>query len=361
MKSNSHILVSTRKGLMVYEKVGSTWQFNTCHFEAIPVTLAFVDERNNNWWVSLDHGHWGVKLHKSSDRGQNWVECNPPTYPEGEIVKDDILAKTEYIWAMTGGGVDYPERLWLGTIPGGLFKSEDGGNSWELNQPLWNEPSRKEIWFGGGFDHPGIHSIVVDPADSNHLYIGISCAGVFETYDGGQSWEAKNKGLFADFLPDPHADIGHDPHMMFAVKSQPNVMWQQNHCGIFKSSDGAASWQEVGKKGTVAHFGFAIAVDHHNPDVAWTAPAVSDEYRVAVNNALCICRTDDGGQSWKELRNGLPQENCYDIVYRHALATNNNTVVFGTTTGNLFISDNRGDEWKVLSHHLPMVHAVTFG
>ena len=207
---------------------------------------------------------------------------------------------------------------------------------------------------------PGIHSIVVDPRNENHIHIGISCAGVFETLDGGQSWLVRNKGLRADFLPDPFSEIGHDPHIVVAAPTNPDVMWQQNHCGIFYSNDGAKNWQDVSEKDGPARFGFAMAVAEDNPQQAWVAPANSDETRTAIKGSLCICRTDDGGKTWKQFRKGLPQENCFDIVYRHALATSGDAVAFGTTTGNLFFSTDRGENWSVINNYLPMVYSVQF-
>ena len=207
---------------------------------------------------------------------------------------------------------------------------------------------------------PGIHSVVVDPRDEDHVHIAISCAGVFETNDAGKTWQVRNKGLRAEFLPDPESEIGHDPHILVAAPANPDVMWQQNHCGIFRSIDGAKNWEAVSAPGNTAHFGFAIAVAEDNPDQAWVAPANSDEKRIAVKHSLCICRTDDGGKTWKELRNGLPQENCFDIVYRHALACSGDAVAFGTTTGNLFLSHDRGESWQVINNYLPMIHSVQF-
>lgn len=253
-----------------------------------------------------------------------------------------------------------PDELYLGTIPGGLFKSTDNGDSFHLVESLWQHPSRKDNWFGGGYDHPGIHSILVKPGDPRHLYVGISVAGVFESRDGGNNWSARNKGLRADFLPNPEAEVGHDPHLLVACPQQPAVMWQQNHCGIFRSTDGAVTWQDISESDGPANFGFTIAADGENPDRAWVVPAVSDETRVAIDEALCVCRTDDGGRSWQAFREGLPQEQCFDIVYRHALAVEGNTLAFGTTTGNIFLSENAGESWSLLTHTAPMVYAVCF-
>ena len=356
----NHLLLGTRKGLAVYRRENTGWTFQKMYFLGIPVTLAYVDERTNTWWACLDHGHWGVKLHRSNDAGTNWQELPPPKYPEGEEIKDGVPATTKLIWAIAHGGKNKPDEIYLGTEPGGLFHSKNYGDQFTLNQSLWQHPSRKEHWFGGGRDHAGIHSIVVDPRDDDHVFIGISCAGVFETTDAGTTWTIRNEGLRADFLPDPHAEVGHDPHMLLTCAAQPDVMWQQNHCGIFRSEDGGKKWNDVSDHGKTAYFGFALAVDAVNSDRAWVVPSVSDEIRVTINESLCVCRTEDGGQSWQELRTGLPQNGCFDIVYRHALANNENELVFGTTCGNLFYSENGGDNWECLNHYLPMVHSVHF-
>jgi photosystem II stability/assembly factor-like uncharacterized protein len=354
------LLIGTRKGFIAYQFKNKRWQVENLSFEGVPVSIAYADNRNGTWWAALDHGHWGVKLHRSADRGKSWTEVSAPAFPEGEEIKDGIKATTRYIWAMANGGNSSQKRLWLGTDPGGLFVSEDAGEHFELVPSLWNHPSRKTHWMGGGRDQPGIHSIVVDPRDENHIYIGISCAGVFETTDGGKSWNVRNKGLIAPFLPDPASDIGHDPHLLVAAANNPDVLWQQNHCGIFRSTDGAKNWEDISETNGPARFGFGIAVADDNPEQAWVCPANSDETRTAVKGALCVCRTDDGGKNWKMLRKGLPQENCFDIVYRHALASSGDAVAFGSTTGNLFFSADRGESWQTLNNYLPMVYSVQF-
>jgi photosystem II stability/assembly factor-like uncharacterized protein len=350
------LFLGTRKGLVIYRKSKHKWNYSSTHFSGIPVTMTYVDPSNGTWWVCLDHGHWGIKLHRSKDQGQNWEDIEAPKYPETAEIKEGITATNKYIWAFTKTS----NRLLVGTIPGGLFSSTDEGNSFTLNESLWNHPSRREHWFGGGFDYPGIHSIVVDPNDEAHFYIGISCAGVFETNDNGATWEVRNKGLRADFLPDPFTEVGHDPHLLVACPSQPEVMWQQNHCGIFRSTDAGKNWADISQKEGPANFGFTIAVHETDPDMAWVIPGISDVNRTPIDQSLVVCRTIDGGKRWEEQRSGLPQGDAFDIVYRHALDIDNDTLAFGTTTGNLFLSDNLGMEWRVISHYLPMVHSVDF-
>jgi hypothetical protein len=356
----STILLGTRKGFIAYVYKNGLWKTENISFDGIPVSIAFADERTGTWWACLDHGHWGVKLHRSINRGKTWEELTAPAYPEGALIKEGLPAVTRYIWAMAHGGRSHGSRLWIGTDPGGLFLSEDGGSNSKLVESLWNHPTRKDGWFGGGRDQPGIHSIVVDPRNENHIHIGISCAGIFETTDAGHSWAIRNKGMQAEFLPNPDAETGYDPHILVAALSNPDILWQQNHCGIYRSIDAGKNWMDISQKEGPANFGFAMAVAEDNAEQAWVAPAHSDVTRTTINRALCICRTDDGGKSWKEMRKGLPQENCFDIVYRHCLACSGDALAFGTTTGNLFFSNDRGESWQILNNYLPMVYSVQF-
>ncbi len=352
-----HLLVSTRKGLVTYKKSNGEWKYSDLHFKGIPVCLTCHDAERDVLWAFQDHGHWGVKIHRSGDFGNSWTEVPAMKYPEGAEVKEGVPAALKYIWSAE---LDASGRLWIGTVPGGLFSTADSGETFELNDALWNHPHRQKHWFGGGMDHPGVHSIVCDPTDADHMHIGISVGGVYETRDGGASWEMRNKGLRADFMPDPLGEFSHDPHLLVASPSNRDVMWQQNHCGIFRSTDGALTWSDVSQKDGVANFGFAIEVHAKNPDTAWVVPGVSDEIRVAVNESLCVCRTEDGGKTWEEQRNGLPQQASFDIVYRHAMAGDEDDLFFGTTTGNMFHSSDGGDSWRTISNYLPLINAVTF-
>ena len=354
------LLLGTRKGLVTYKKNGlGQWQYQDSQFIGIPVTIATYDENTSTWWALLDHGHWGTKVHRSTD-GKTWEELEAPKYPEGEEIKEGVPASTRLLWAISNGGKDRPGTIYIGTEPGGLFKSTDNGDHFELVRGLWDHPSRKEQWFGGGRDHPGIHSILVDPANSDHIYIGISCAGMFETTDGGASWHSRNKGLRADFLPDPASDIGQDPHLIDWCKANTDVMWQQNHCGIFRTEDAGENWTDITDPEGPANFGFAVAAHEKDPNVAWVVPGVSDVMRVAIDQSLCVCRTEDGGKSWTDFRAGLPQGSAFDITYRHALDITGDTLAFGTTTGNLYLSEDAGENWISLNNNLPMIHSVEF-
>jgi len=353
------VLVGTRKGMLVLERKGRSWEITEDHFRGIPVNMVFANQFSGDWWVALDHGHWGNKLQCSSDKGKTWREVEAPRYPESCEVKEGVPASLKYIWAFSTVGPDSPKELWIGTEPGGLFRLDEHEQS-TLVESLWNHPSRPEHWFGGGRDFAGIHSIIVDPRASNHIYVGVSVAGVFESVDAGKSWVPRNQGLRADYLPNPNVEVGHDPHLLVSCPSKPEVLWQQNHCGIFRSPDAGVHWDDVSDREGEANFGFAIAADAMDSKRAWVVPAVSDEIRMAVDQKLCVCRTDDGGVSWQTFRKGLPQEYCYDIVYRHGLIAHGPDVIFGTTTGNLFCSNDSGESWESISNYLSMIYCLTF-
>ena len=351
------IVLGTRKGLLTLQKNNGEWNVGSTDLPGVPISYAWHDNRNNRTWAAVAHGHWGTKLYRKN--GADWEEVTGPAYPEGEEIRDGVGATLQYIWQLESGGTDRPNRILAGTIPGGLFISDDGGDTFQLNESLWNHPSRKTHWFGGGYDEAGIHSIIVDPNDSDHMFIAVSCAGVFETTDGGKTWEVRNKGMDAPFLPDPEVEVGFDPHRMVMVGQHPNVFWQQNHDGIFRSTDSCKNWERVDEKGTgPAYFGFAIAVDDADPETAWVVPAHSDEIRASIDGKLQVCRTEDGGKSWTSLTEGLPRKNCYDLIYRHGLVHSNGTLVLGTTTGNVFVSEDRGESWEQAAGFLPPVYSV---
>ena len=353
------LLLGTRKGLIVYKNSNNKWTFDKVHFKGIAVSIATADSNTGHWWACLDHGHWGVKLHRSKDEGKTWEELAAPKYPEGAMIKEGKPASNMYMWALENAGADKNGHLYIGTVPGGLFKSTNNGDTFELVESLWNHPSRN-LWFGAGMDEAGIHSINVDPRNSDHIQVGISCGGTFQTKDGGKTWNPQNKGIVSTFLTNPTAEVGADPHLLVASKSNPDILWQQNHCGIYKSIDGGNNWTEVSGENKTAYFGFAIAINETNPDQVWVVPSKSDEQRVSVDEALVVCRTDDGGKTWQEFRNGLPQQNCFDIVYRHGLANKNNHLAFGSTCGNLFTSNDHGETWNCLNNYLPLIYSVKF-
>ena len=241
-----------RKGLFVWSRGHAAWVLEKVHFLGEPVTMLLPDQRDGTLYASLTLGHFGVKLRRLSPGAEAWEECGVPIYPVGAEVNagpptGDGAAKTKpasltEIWSLEAGGTDEPGVLWSGTIPGGLFRSDDGGRSWRLNESLWNRPERSR-WFGGGKDEPGIHSVWVDPCDSQKLTLGISCGGVWRSSDGGQSWDCRSTGLRAEYVPPELAGdpITQDPHRIAACAADPATIWMQHHNGVFLSRDGGGS------------------------------------------------------------------------------------------------------------------------
>jgi photosystem II stability/assembly factor-like uncharacterized protein len=356
------LLLGTRKGLLVLERGASGWRLARRSHGGVPVVYADADPRSGDVFALLEHGHWGGKLSRSRDGARTFEELPAPKYPDHAEVKDGVKATLGYLWCFQAATRDQPGRCYIGTVPGGLFRSDDGGATYALVEGLWNHPSRKaEQWFSGGLDreYAGICSIICDPRRPERMLVGVSCAGVFETEDDGRTWTGRNKGLNASFLPNPEADYGHDPHFTTMCAAEPDVLWMQNHCGIFRSTDGARTWKDVSQK-PHAFFGFAIAADARNPERAWVVPGVSDEQRMAVDERLQVCRTDDGGKTWDPLRKGLPAEAAFDVVYRHALDAEGDQVAFGSTTGNVYASANGGDSWECVGSNFPPVYSVRF-
>jgi photosystem II stability/assembly factor-like uncharacterized protein len=360
------LLAGTRKGLFVLDGDDAGWRIVAHHFAGEPVSQVLVDPRDGAWYAALRMGHFGVKLRKSMDRGAHWCEIAAPAFPakpdSGPWADDATPWSVDLIWSLAAGGPDEPSTLWAGCLPAGLFKSEDGGASWALNPALWNQPGRRQ-WFGGGYDHAGIHAVLVDPRDTRHLTVAISCGGVWQTRDGGASWTLSAAGMKADYLPADSADDQNtqDPHSMVQCAAQPDVLWVQHHCGLYRSTDGARSWQAIAAPAP-SGFGFAVACDPRDPRRAWFAPAQADACRIPVDGRLGVTRTDDGGKSFTFLTRGLPQQHAYHLVYRHALvvADDGRTLAMASTTGGLWTSADAGDSWQTVSHDLPPVAALRF-
>jgi len=359
-------LVATRKGLFAIAPSGGKWEVTRAHFVGDNSPMVFVDRRDGAIYAALDHGHFGGKLHRSTDGGETWQEIAVPTYPprpEGTPPELDNFGREipwslKLVWSLEAGGS--PGELWCGTIPGGLFHSTDRGDSWEINRPLWDHPDRTK-WTGGGADQPGIHSICLDPRDPKTLIAGVSCGGCWRTRDNGQTWEIASQGMRAEYMPpekqfDP---IVQDPHRVVQSPTAPDVFWTQHHNGIFRTTDGCRSWHEITAE-RPGQSGFAVVVHPRDPDTAWFIPMVKDEKRYPPDGKLVVLKTRDGGRSFQQQRSGLPQRHAYDLVFRHAMDIDDTgeLLLFGSTTGNVYVSENGGEAWQKLDEQLPPVYAV---
>lgn len=353
----SDLYVSTRKGLFHVDRTAGRWKPTRVDFLGSPVSLMLDNPHDGCLYAALELGHFGAKLHRSEDQGKSWTEVGVPAYPAAAEGED--APKLVKFWSLEGGSDGV---LWAGTIPGGLFRSTDRGATWQLDENLWNMPERAK-WFGGGADAPGIHSICIHPNDPNNVMIGVSCGGAWLTPDGGKSWEIRAQGMYADYMP-PEGRFeqnAQDPHRIVQCKSSPDSLWCQHHNGIFRSTNAGREWTSI-ENVSPSKFGFGVAVHPNDPETAWFVPATKDELRIPVNGAVVVNRTRDGGKSFETLREGLPQEDAYDLIYRHAFAIDGTgaRLAFGSTTGGLWVTENGGDSWSLVSAHLPPIYAVRF-
>ncbi|HWF00641.1 MAG TPA: sialidase family protein [Caulobacteraceae bacterium] len=353
------LLAATRKGLFDLRGGAEPWSVAEVHFLGSPVSMAIKDPRDGAVYAALDLGHFGVKLHRSDDDGATWREVATPSYAG---VEGDPPPSLKLIWSLEPGGAEEPGVLWAGTLPGGLFRSPDRGESWSLVRSLWDDPKRLQ-WFGGGYDMPGIHSICVDPRDSRHVALGVSCGGVWETRDGGQTWTLGGEGMRAEYLPPDQVDEPEtqDAHRMMHCPAAPDEYWVQHHNGVFRSTAGVSAWREI-RPTTHSAFGFAVAVHPTDPRRAWFAPAVKDELRIPADGRVVVARTSDDGASFEVFSEGLPQEQAYDLVYRHGLVVDETgeTLALGSTTGGLWTSADGGESWRAARTRLPPIYALRF-
>ncbi len=377
---NDRAWVATRKGLFELRRAGQDWNIARVSFLAEPVSMLLPPQADGRMLAALNLGHFGVKMHASEDAGATWQEVATPAYPEQPIDTPPSASSAEPV---SEPGAAQPPKpptvpwklvqvwsleaargtLWCGTLPGGLFRSEDFGRSWRLVESLWRRPEREE-WFGGGYDVPGIHSICPHPSRAGELLLGISCGGAWVTRDDGDTWHLSADGMRADFMPPEQAGNPNtqDPHRIVRSPSDPDVLWCQHHNGIWRSLDNARSWHEI-KHAPLSRFGFAVAVHPRDPGVAWFVPGVVDQTRVPVDGALAVNRSGDGGQRFETLRSGLPQQHCYDLVYRHGLdvSADGDHLLMGSSTGNLWASADGGERWSTVSTTLPPIYALRFG
>jgi hypothetical protein len=352
--------VGTRKGLFELARRGGAWDIVETHFLGDPVSAVLA--QGDTIYAALDLGHFGAKLWRR-DGAREWRELAVPAYPsKPEDAGDDphpwSLGK---VWVLEPGGV--PGRLWAGTMPGGLFRSDDGGNSWSLNEALWHMPERRQ-WQGvAGGEQPGISTVLIDPRNPKDIRIGVSTAGVWASTDGGASWRIINEGMYNEYMPPEQKGlpIAQDIHRLACCAAHPEIMWCQHHNGVFRSEDAGHNWREITAI-RPSKFGFAVVAHPRDPDTAWFVPAVKDERRIPVDGKIVVARTRDGGNSFEVLRNGLPQHHAYDLVWRHALAidASGERLAFGSTSGGLWISEDCGDNWTTPEARLPPVSVVRF-
>jgi hypothetical protein len=352
------VLVGTMKGAFILRGDPSrrVWEVGGPYFPGHEVYAIGSDRRagRTRIWAGPHSMHWGGLLRWSDDVGRTWSN------PEAANVKfpDGSGAALQRIWQIVPGRDSEPDTLYCGVEPAALFRSTDAGETWSIVDGLWNHPHRAQWQPGGG--GLCLHTIFLDPERPARLGVAISTGGVYLSDDNGASWRASNKGVRAEFLPDKHPEFGQCVHKVAQSTRRPDRLFLQNHFGLYRSDDRGETWTDIAN-GVPSDFGFPMAIHPADPERAWIVPLESDQFRCTPEGKLRVYRTSDGGTSWQPLTQGLRQDGAYETVLRDALAVDafdRTGVYFGTRSGKVFGSADEGETWTPLIDGLPPVIAV---
>jgi hypothetical protein len=352
------VLVGTTKGLftLTSKPKRASWALAGPWFRGEEIYAAALDCRNGRrrLLVGATSSHWGPSVYRSDDLGASWVEPEPHTL----AFPDRAGAAVARVWQLQPAGDAQPDVVFAGVEPAALFRSDDGGESFRLDEALWDHEHRTEWQPGGG--GLCLHTVLPDPDGGPRVGVAISAAGFYRTVDG-QRWEAANRGIKAPFLPEPTPEFGQCVHKVDRHPAEPDTLFLQHHWGVYRSDDFGGQWREIGADVLPSTFGFPIVVDPNRPGAAFVLPLTSDEFRCTPDGRLRVFRTTDGGSSWDGLDDGLPQHNAWLTVLRDGFAADALDpagLYVGTRTGDVFGSPDAGESWHELARHLPPVVCV---
>jgi photosystem II stability/assembly factor-like uncharacterized protein len=352
MSERVALLVGTKKGGFVLEgdRTASSWDVRGPLCEGWPIHDMSWNPTTKSIYAGGGSPWYGPAVWRSDDLGNTWTHSS-----EGLSYGDDGPS-IPTVWNVTPAD----GTIYAGVEPAGLFRSTDGGATWAHVSALREHPSRPEWQPGAG--GLCLHSIVVEPTDPTHLWVGISAVGVFESTDGGATWATRNTGVRAGFMPDPYPEFGQCVHKLVHAAGIPNALYQQNHCGVYRTTDGGSHWEELTDNGLPGEFGFPMVAHPRDPNRVFTIPLNGAERgRFMFDASAAVWTTGDRGESWQRLANGLPQEDAYLTVLREAMAIDPLTpagVYFGTEQGKLFGSADEGQSWRVIADDLPTIWSV---
>jgi photosystem II stability/assembly factor-like uncharacterized protein len=342
--------VGTRKGLFLLrgDDQRRRWRIEGPLLAGWAVYHAIVDPRDGTTYAAANHVVYGPTVQRSTDTGQTWSRSKRIGLPR------ESGLTLEATWHVEPGRPEEPDTLYLGADPGVLFRSDDAGETWQVNTALLEHPTRERWMPGAG--GMSCHSVQLDPGDLRRMYVGITAAGVFRTDDGGRSWTPVNHQVAADFLADPLSEVGQCPHKVLLHPARPARLWQQNHFGVYRSDDHGDSWVRVDQNGLPSGFGFPLMLDPADPDKAFVIPEVSPEYHYTPGGRLAVYGTQDGGSSWEPMADGLPAP-ARAAVLREASAFDDTSLYFGTQSGSFFAL-TEGNRWVEAVRHLPPILSV---
>ena len=363
MQGDILVLVGIRKGAFVFsaDRGRTKWEMTGPHWPGSDIFHAVYDGRGDGrLWLVRNDPVFGSEIHRSDDLGVTWENAR-----QGPQVTSTDKVKLNKLWQVTLGVKDEPDVVYAGAEPATLFKSEDAGETWNEIAGVTSHPTR-ERW-EAGLGGMCLHSIVQDPASADRMWVGISAAGVFRTDDEGKFWQPMNNGVRADFMPETFPEVGQCPHKVVMHPAKPQTLYQQNHCGVFRSDNGGQEWIDI-IEGLPSRFGLPMAVHGQDPDTVYVLPedkVVGDQLgggmRFVTDAKFRLFRSRDAGRNWEPLTKGLPQKHAYLHAMRDGMATDaldHCGVYVGTSTGQLFFSRDDGDSWELLADYLPPINSV---
>jgi photosystem II stability/assembly factor-like uncharacterized protein len=375
-KPNIQLLVGTRKGGFIFSSDFNRkqWEMRGPYFKGWNVMNMAFDPRDQRLHAAVVHDVYGPSTHYSDDFGENWIQAKespsfhrqsrarrPLGTPEEAKTPRESTEQTEKllkVWQIQPAGKDKPNVLYAGAEPAAFFITQDSGVTWQMNESLYDHPHRAD-WFPGA-GGLCLHTIIPDPADAERIYIAISTGGCYRTDDGGKTWHPYNKNVRADFLPDIYPEFGQCVHKMAIHPHRPDVIFQQNHCGIYRSDNKGEDWIDIGKERLPSRFGFPIAIHPYRPETIYVVLEESDNYRLSIGGHFAVWRSENSGSSWQQLTKGLPDQ-AHLVVLRDAMATDqmeNAGIYIGTSTGQVFASRDSGDSWEKIGDYLPRILSV---
>lgn len=354
--SESVVLVGTRKGLWVgrSDERRRTWEWSEPQFLMDAIYATGVDLRGEpRLFVSGTSEHWGPGVYRSDDLGRTWTE----TLGAAVRFPEDIGASVERVWQIQPGPASDPGVVYAGTEPSALFRSADRGESFQLVRGLWDHPHRLE--WGAGYGGQAIHTVLPHPQDAQRMTVAMSTGGVYRTLDGGTTWNPANKGIKAYFFPDPWPEFGQCVHKVAVHPDAPDRLYAQNHHGVYRSDNAGDSWESIAE-GLPADFGFPIVVHPHDPQCVFVFPLSADSARVPPGGRARVWRSTDAGRTWSPSQSGLPDQ-FFTAVMRDAMTTDNGDeagLYLGARDGSVFASLDSGESWQQIAAHLPDVLSI---